>query len=157
MTNRARRTLAVTIALALSGSADALAAGALNGKTYEAGAPSMGVSSEGHHHARTHATGNISLRVAANGRSVTVRFSSSSPVFYCDAQEPVRVQSTKPASISSGATFKATIDERFKPGPGASSIVEVVTGHFSGHTVTGTIHTQAAECSGVASFSAKAR
>jgi hypothetical protein len=32
----------------------------------------------------------------------------------------------------------------------------VISGRFSGATVRGTIHTKAAECSGVASFSAKA-
>ncbi|MGA2321487.1 MAG: hypothetical protein ABSG95_12215 [Solirubrobacteraceae bacterium] len=156
MTNRAHRTFAIALALTLAGSAEALAAGPLNGKTYEGGAPSSGVNSEGHRQ-RTHATGNIIIRVAANGRSVSVRFSSSSPVLYCSTQQHLHVQSTKPASISRGGTFRATIDERFAAGPGAPAIVQVVTGQFSGRSVRGTIHTQAAECGGVASFAATAR
>jgi hypothetical protein len=156
MTNRAHRTFAIALALTLAGSAGALAAGPLNGKTYEGGAPSSGVDSEGHRQ-HTHAAGKIILRVSSNGRSVSVRFSSSAPVLYCTPQEGVRVQSTKRASISSGGTFRATVSERFAAGPGPPAIVQVVTGKFSGRTVKGTIHTQAAECSGVASFSATSR
>jgi hypothetical protein len=132
----------------------ALAAGPLRGKTYEGGAPSMGVS-QGHRQ-RTHAAGNIVLRVSGSGRSVSVHFSSS-PVLYCITQQTLRVQTTKPASISAGGSFRAAVDERFSPGPGAPAIVQVVTGQFSGRSVRGQIRTQAGECSGVASFSATAR
>jgi hypothetical protein len=156
MTNRAHHTVAITLALTLAGSAGALAAGPLKGKTYEGRAPSSGVNSE-RHQQRTHATGNIILRVAGSGTSVTVRFSSSSPILYCITQQQVHRQSTKPASISSGGTFKAAIGERFAAGPGPPAIVQVVTGRFSGRTVRGTIHTQAGECSGVTTFSATAR
>jgi hypothetical protein len=155
MTNRAHRTFATMLALTLAGSASALAAGPLNGKTYEGGAPSSGINSEGHR-LRTHASGNIVLHVAGNGRSVTVRFSSSSPILFCNTQQRLYSQSTKSASISGGA-FTARIGQRFAPGPGLPAIVQVVTGKFSGHTVRGTIHTQAAECSGVTSFSATTR
>jgi hypothetical protein len=156
MTNRAHRTFAITLALTLVGAAGALAAGPLNGKTYEGGAPSSGINSEGHR-LRTHARGNIVLRVAGSGRSVTVRFSSSSPILFCNTQQRLYSQSTKSASISGGGAFKARISQNFAPGPGLPAIVQVVTGTFSGHTVRGTIHTQAAECSGVTSFSATAR
>jgi hypothetical protein len=156
MTHTGHRTLAITLALALAGSATALAAGPLNGKTYEGGAPSYGVSSEGHR-LRTHASGNVVLRVSSSGRSVSVRFSGSAPVLYCNTQERVRVQSSHPASISSSGTFKAAVSERFRAGPGPPGIVQVVSGQFSGRTVRGTIRTKAAECSGVASFSAAAR
>jgi hypothetical protein len=156
MTNRARHTFAVTLTVTLAGSAVALAAGPLNGKTYEGGAPSSGVSSEGHHQ-RTHATGNIILRVAGSGRSVTVRFSSSAPILYCTTQQQLHKQSTKPASISSSGTFTAAIAQRFAAGPGPPAIVQLVKGQFFGHSVRGTIHTHAAECSGVASFTATAR
>jgi hypothetical protein len=157
MTNRAHRTSAIALALALAASAAALAAGPLKGKTYEGGAPSSGVDSEGHHH-RTHASGHIVIHVASSGKSVTVRFSGSSPVFYCNTEQRVHSQSTKPASVSSGGTFTARIAERFKPGPGASSITQVVTGRFSGRTLRGTIHTRTEPiCSGVANFSATAR
>jgi hypothetical protein len=156
MTNRAHRTFAIMLVFTLAGSASALGAGPLNGKTYEGGAPSSGINSEGHR-LRTHASGNIILRVAGSGRSVTVRFSSSSPILFCNTQQRLYSQSTKPASISSGGAFKAAIGQRFAPGPGLPAIVQVVTGKFSGHTVRGTIHTQAAECSGVTTFSATAR
>jgi hypothetical protein len=156
MTNRPYRTFAITLALTLAGSAVALAAGPLTGKTYEGGAPSSGVNSEGHR-VRTHATGSIILRVAGSGRSVTVRLSSSSPVLYCITQQQLHSQSTKPASISRGGTFRATISERFAVGPGPPAIVQVVTGQFSGRTVRGRIHTQAGECGGVTSFSATTR
>ena len=62
MTHTAHRTAAIALALALAGSAAALAAGPLSGRTYEGGAPSTGVS-EGHRKP-THASGNIILRVA---------------------------------------------------------------------------------------------
>jgi hypothetical protein len=156
MTNRARRTFAITIALTLAGSACALAAGPLKGKAYEGGAPSLGINGEGHR-LRTHATGNIILRVAASGGSVSVRFSSSAPILYCTTQQRLHRQSTKPASISPGGRFTARIGERFAAGPGPPGIIHVVTGQFSGRTVRGTIHTQAGECGGVASYSATAR
>jgi hypothetical protein len=156
MTNKTNRTLALALALALAGSASALAAGAMRGKTYQGGAPSSGVNSEGHH-VRTHAGGNIVLRVSHSGRSVTVSFSSSAPVIYCNTQQQVHVQSTHTASISGAGTFKAAIGERFRAGPGPPSIVQLITGHFSGGTVRGTIHTRAAECGGVSTFSASAR
>ena len=159
MTNTLVRavTRAVTpaIILALACVAVAFAAGPLKNRTYQGGAPSIGVDREGHR-VRTHASGNIVLRVASNGRSVTVRFSSSSPVLYCVTQERIHVQSTKPASISKSGKFSATIDERFAAGPGAPSIVQVVTGQFKGGTVRGQIRTQAPMCGGVSSFSATA-
>jgi hypothetical protein len=156
MTHKGHLTLSITLALTLAGSAGALAAGPLNGKTYEGGAPSYGVNGEGHR-LRTHATGNIVLRVAGSGRSVSVRFSSSAPVLYCNTQERVHVQSTHAASISGSGTFTAAVAERFRAGPGPPPIVQLVTGRFSGRSVKGTIHTRAAECGGVATFSATAR
>jgi hypothetical protein len=154
MTSRlAPRVVGLTIALVLACVAGAVAAGPLKGKTYQGGAPSMGVDREGHR-VRTHASGNILLRVASNGRSVTVRFSSSNPVLYCVTQERIHVQTTKPAAISKSGNFSATIDERFSAGPGAPSIVQVVTGRFTGGTVKGQIRTQAPPCSGISSFSA---
>jgi len=164
MTNRAHRTSSVThrafaiaLAIALAVSADALAAGPLNGKTYEGTAPSSGVDREGHRQ-HTHANGNIVLRVAGSGRSVTVRFASSSAILYCNTREKLYSQSTKPASISRAGTFKATIGEKFSAGPGLPAIVQVVTGQFSGRTARGQIRTtQDAECDGVANFSATAR
>jgi hypothetical protein len=78
-------------------------------------------------------------------------------VLYCVTQQHVRVQSTKPASISGSGAFRATVGERFAPGPGPPAIVQIVSGQFSAGSVKGTIRTQAAECGGTASFSATAR
>jgi hypothetical protein len=106
---------------------------------------------------RTFAAGNVVLRVSGSGGSVTVRFSSGWPVLYCHAEEPIRVQTTHPAAISSSGTFRAAVGERFRPGPGPPAIVQLVTGHFSGGSVHGVIYTRAAECSGKAGYSANAR
>jgi len=156
MRTRTRRTLAASLALTLAVSTAALASGPLKGKTYQGSVPTTGVSSKGHR-VPLHSSGNVVLRVAGNGRSVTVRFSSSSPVLYCNTTKALQVQTTKPAQISGSGTFRASINERFAAGPGPPAIVQVVSGRFSGHTVKGTIHTEAAECSGTTTFSASAR
>ncbi len=154
MRNRANRTLAVALALTLTVTAAALASGPLKGKTYEGAVASKGTS-ERHHLIPLHAGGNIVLKVAGNGRSVTVRFTSSYAVLYCNTTKALKVQTTKPARISSSGSFKASINERFEPGPGLPPIVQVVSGHFSGKSVSGTINTQATPCGGVTSFSAR--
>jgi hypothetical protein len=152
-----RRILLIAPAFALAWSASALAGGPLRGKTYEGSVPSLGTESEGHR-VPTHASGKIVLRVSANGRSVSVRFSSTAPVLYCSTQQRLHSQSTHAASISGSGRFKAKVAQRFHAGPGEAAITQVVTGTFSGRTVKGTIHTQTApECSGVASFTATAR
>jgi hypothetical protein len=147
----------VSAALTLALTATALAAGPLKGRTYEGGVPTSGISSEGHHRLTLHAGGTISLRVSGNGSTVTVHFSSASPVLYCNTQKKLQVQKPKPARISSSGSFKASIEERFTAGPGAPSIVQVVSGRFSGGSVSGTIDTNAGECGGVSTFSARAR
>jgi hypothetical protein len=156
MRNRTNRTLALALALSLGGSALALAAGPLKGKTYEGNAPTTGISSEGHHKVRVYAGGTISLRVSGSGRDVTVRFSSSYPVIYCNSSQKLQVQTTKPARISGSGSFSAAVDERYKAGPGAPGIIENVSGRFNGRSVSGTIQTNAGGCSGVSYFSAKA-
>jgi hypothetical protein len=150
------RTLASTVALTLVASATAFASGAVGGKAYVGGVPSSGIRKESGHRVALRAGGNIVLSVARNGRSVTVRFSSSAPVLYCFTTKTLQVQTTKPASISSSGFFTASVSERFQPGPGLAPIVQVVSGRFSGRSVSGTIKTQAAECSGSTSFSARA-
>jgi hypothetical protein len=155
MTNASHRTLAITVAVALGASASASAA-ALNGRTYEGSTPSSGVNAEGHR-VPTHAGGSIILRVSSNGRSVSVRFSSSIPLLYCRTPQRLRVQTTRPATISSNGAFKATVSERFIGGSGPPAIVQVITGHFTGGVVHGAIRTQQPECGGIAGFSATAR
>ncbi len=153
---RMNRALVLTSVLTLAGTTAALA-GPLKGKTYEGGAPSTGTRSEGHHTVKLHAGGNIVLRVAGNGRSVSVRFSSPYPLLYCNTNKALQVQSTKAARISGSGAFTASIAERFKAGPGLPPIVQVISGRFSGGNVSGKIQTNAAECSGVTYFSARAR
>jgi hypothetical protein len=155
MGNRSTRTVCITLALALGCPASALA-GPLGGRTYTGSTPSSGVSVEGHR-VRTYAGGSIVLRVSGDGRSVTVRFSSSIPLLYCRTQQRLRVQSTRPAPISSNGAFKATIAQRFVAGSGAPAIVQVITGHFTGASVHGAIRTQQPECGGIAGYSATAR
>jgi hypothetical protein len=157
MSNRVSRILITTLALALAASATALAS-AIKGKTYEGHVPTKGVKTELHHaEIGLHAGGNIVLKVAGNGRTVKVSFSSSSPVLYCNTGKTLQVQTTKPAKLSSSGSFSATVNERFSSGPGAPAIQQVVSGHFSGSTVHGTIRTNAPPCSGVTGFSARAR
>jgi hypothetical protein len=155
MSKRGSRTFAIVLVLALASSAAALA-GPLKGKTYEGGVPSSGTNVGGHHQ-RIRASGNIVLRVARSGGSVTVRFSSSYPFLFCNSEQNLHSQSGKAASISRSGTFKATIAEKFGTGPGPPAIVQVVSGKFSGRTVRGTIHTEQPECGGFSSFSATAR
>ena len=161
MSNRARRarsTMAAAVALGVFGTTTALAAGPLHGKSYEGSAPSSGITSEGHHRVRLHAGGKITLRVSGSGRTVTVHFSSSSPIIYCRTTQTLQVQSTRGASISGSGSFKATVNERFKAGPGAPGIVQTISGRFSGGSVSGSIRTAAgAFCSGTSYFSARAR
>jgi len=150
----ARRIGGIALSLTLAISATALA-GPLAGKTYQGRTGSSGVDGEGHSHRLSAAVSAITLRVSSNGRSVTVHFPSSHPLLYCNTTEQLHSQSTKAASISGSGSFQATINERFKSGPGAAAIVQVVSGRFSGGSVSGTVHTEAGECGGSTSFSAK--
>lgn len=154
--HRPRRILALALALALLISTAALAAGVLKGKTYQGKTVSSGRDGEGHTQ-RFKAAAAIALRVAGSGRTVTVSLPSTAPLLYCFTKEQIQVQSTKPAKISGSGSFRATVDQRFVAGPGEPAIVQVISGRFSGGTVTGTIRTEAAECSGSTTFSAKAR
>jgi hypothetical protein len=154
--HRPRRVLALAFALALLISTGALAAGALKGKTYQGKTASSGRDSEGHTQ-RFKAPGAMSLHVAGSGRAVTVSFPSTVPLLYCFTKEQIQVQSTKPAKVSASGSFRATVEQRFVAGPGEPAIVQVVSGRFSGGNVTGTIRTEAAECSGSTTFSARAR
>ena len=149
------RVLAVALLSTLVTAAGAFAAGPLKGRTYKGSSSSSGVNSEGQTQ-RMYVTGPITLAVAANGRTVTVRFPSPDPILYCRTSEQLHSQTSAPARISRSGTFRATVSQRFALGPGPAPIVQVLTGRFSGRTVKGTIHTEAAECGGVASFSATA-
>jgi len=147
----ASRILALTIALTLALTAAALA-GPLKGKTYKGTTPTTGTEKE-HHKVRI-VSHSISLKVSSNGKKVSVHLSFGSPLLYCGNQEKVSVEETSPAPISSSGSFKASIQERFSKSVGPAPITQVISGHFNGSKVSGTIRTEAAECSGTTSFSA---
>lgn len=153
MAGKVNRTLAITTALTLALPAGALAAGALGGKTYQGNLPSTGVDSEGHHK-ELQPAGKIILRVARNGRSVSVRFTGPFPILYCVSEVPMKQQQTQAASISSSGRFHTTVGERFTTGPGEPSVFQSISGQFSGRRVHGTIRTQPSECGGTLNFSA---
>jgi len=155
MSQRLKVTFAVTASLTLAVSAVALA-GPLKGRTYTGAAPTSGVNNQRHVTIPLHAGGNIILRVSRSGSTVTVSFSSARAVLYCNTTQTLQVQKTTAARISSSGSFTATIDQRYSPGPGLPAIVQVVSGRFSGASVSGTIKTVQAECGGVAHFSAHA-
>jgi hypothetical protein len=151
------RTLTIALALTLAGASSA-SAGAIGGRTYLGGIPEWGYKFEGHHHIRTHANGGlVALRVARNGRRVSVRFTSSWPVLYCYTPKQLRVQIGPAARVAGSGSFSASVSERFNPGPGLPPIIQVVSGRFSGRVVTGTIETRAGECSGRTTFYATAQ
>ena len=150
--------LTAALALALLVSASAFA-GAIGGKRYLGGIPETGTKFEGHHGTgKTHAYGGLlSLRVARNGSSVLVSFTSAWPVIYCYNTKQLRVQKSRPARISRSGSFTASIEERFNPGPGLPPIVQVVSGRFRGRAVTGKIETRAPPCSGATTYYATAQ
>jgi hypothetical protein len=154
MQKRTRRTLLIATAVALLGAASALA-GPLKGATYSGYLPTSGTANFKHLTMKTHPYGGkILLYVSHNGHSVTVKFSNNHPFLYCRVEELLKVQSTKPATISSSGSFTATIGQKFKVEPGEPAITQKITGRFSGSHVSGTITTSAGECGGVAHFSA---
>jgi hypothetical protein len=153
MGGRLHLELAAATALALVLPGAALAAGPLAGRTYQGALPSTGTDSEGHRK-ELQPAGKIVLRVARNGRSVTVRFTGPFPIIYCVSEEPMKQQVTHAAAISASGRFRASVGERFTTGPGEPSVFQTVSGQFSGRKVRGTIRTQPSECGGTLSFSA---
>jgi len=156
MASRVRGILALTIALALALPGAATAAGPLRGKTYQGTLPTTGVDNEGHRK-ELQPAGKIVLRVARNGRSVSISFTGPYPVLYCVSEVPMKAQITHAATISSSGRFRTTVGERFSAGPGEPSVFQLVSGQFSGRRVRGTIRTSPSECGGTLSFSATAR
>ncbi len=150
-----RRIIALTVALTLAISAAALA-GVLKGKTYKGSAAASGTSVLGHHYTFRGSTA-IHLAVSSNGKSVKVSFPSSYVILYCNTRSHLYTQKTKAASISGSGSFKASVGVWFeKPHGGEPSVKQIVSGHFSGGHVKGTIKTESGECGGSTSFSASA-
>ena len=100
----------------------------------------------------------VSLKVSSNGKKVTVHLSSGA-LLYCQTPSEIHYQETTPAKISGSGGFRATIAERFTKSVGGAPITQVISGHFSGQTVKGTIRTTAEGekfCEGTTTFSAHA-
>jgi hypothetical protein len=146
--------LAVGVGLAVITTGSALA-GPIHGATYVGRLPEYGTASYHHLQLKLHSHGaSIVLSVARNGRTVTARLNTSYPVMYCINNEFLKVQSTKPARISSSGNFTAVITGKFIAQGGAPAVTQTITGHFSGRRVSGTLYTNAGECGGVAHYSA---
>lgn len=151
----AKRVLPITLLLALVLAAGALAAGPLHGKTYKTTTPSSGYNSRNQKAGISPVP--MTLKVSGNGQTVTVHFGSATPLLYCGTNRLLQVQTTKAAKISHNGSFTAKIEEGFnKATPGERAILQVVTGTFSGHSVHGTIRTEAPPCGGYTNYSARA-
>jgi hypothetical protein len=103
-----------------------------------------------------HSSEPISLKVSANGRSVTV--SAAFAPLYCEGGGAGTRQITKPAVISTSGAFKGDIAYEFAPEHKITAKL-LFSGKFSGHTVKGTARSEfllAKQCNGSTSFSAKA-
>ncbi|HEX3512283.1 MAG TPA: hypothetical protein VHT27_14420 [Solirubrobacteraceae bacterium] len=154
MERRAIGGLAALVGVAAIGTGTALA-GPVNGGLYVGLLPAYGTANYHHLRMRLHNHGAaIVLKVARNGRTVSVRFSTSYPVMFCVNNEFLKVQSSKPARISKSGTFTAVINDKFLVQGGAPAITQTITGHFSGRSVSGTIYTSAGGCGGVSQYSA---
>src|SRR5579872_7328556 len=105
MGKKTRTTLLTGMALALSFAAASALAGPLRGVSYVGNLPTSGVANYHHLHMRIHTYGGqLVLKVAGNGRTVTARFTTSHPFMFCNVSELLRSQSTHPASISSSGS-----------------------------------------------------
>lgn len=159
---RLRLVLTIAIFLALGLAVVALAAGPLKGKTYSGKTPSFGTGHEGRFEFPRGEGFPVILKVSSSGKSLTASFPGVSEggtrraLFYCNVGVAMKSQVTKPAKISSGGSFTATIRDKLAAEPGFP-LKQVITGTFNGHNVTGTVRTEEGPgCSGSTSFSAKA-
>ena len=162
MFRRVHQILAIAISLALGLAALAFAAGPLKGKTYAGKTLSYGTGPEGRFEFVEGKAFPVMLAVSPSGKSVTASFpgvregGTRRALFYCNVGVAMKSQVTKPAKISSGGSFTATIRDKLSEEPGVP-LKQVITGTFNGHTVTGTVRTEEGPgCSGSTSFSAKA-
>ena len=159
---RLRLVLTIAVCLALGLAALALAAGPLKGKTYAGETLSYGTGPEGRFEFVEGKAFPVTLTVSPSGKSVTASFpgvregSTRRALFYCNVGVAMKTQVTKPAKISRGGSFTATIRDKLSEEPGVP-LKQVIMGTFNGHTVAGTVRTeQGPGCSGSTSFRAKA-
>jgi hypothetical protein len=143
MSKQLRRVLVLVPVIVIASGAVALAAGPVRGGTYSG--------------STAHGRDAVSLKVARNGRSVTV--SVPTPPGYSSGCGGPTVQKTKAAGISRGGSFSGSISYEF---PLTRSIVIRVafSGKFSGRKVKGSVRSEyvySKACSGSTSFSATAK
>jgi hypothetical protein len=162
VTRRLRRILAIAIPLAVGLAVAAFAAGPIKGKTYTGKTLSYGTGPEGQFEFVEGKAFPLTLKVSASGKSVTASFpgvlegSSRRALFYCNVGVAMKSQVTKPAKISKGGSFTATIRDKLAEEPGVP-LKQVISGTFSGGKVSGTVRTETSPgCSGSTTFSAKA-
>ncbi|MGA2453395.1 MAG: hypothetical protein ABSG93_07720 [Solirubrobacteraceae bacterium] len=142
MSSQLRRALALSLAIAaglLATAALALAAGAIKGAVY------VGT-----------LKGEIfTLKVSKSGK--TVEIDDAFPPSYCQGGSAGVRQISNPAPISKSGSFRDTISYEFVPTKKKTSTL-VITGKFSGRSVSGSAHSDyllASSCSGTSSFKAK--
>jgi hypothetical protein len=143
MTKQARRVLALALVALMAPAAIALASKPVKGATYTG--------------ATVHGHAQITLKVSANGRRVTV--SMLSPPLYCEGGGGPTRQITKGAAISKSGSFKGSIAYEFKFTHKITSHL-FFSGKFSRRTVTGSARSEftlAKVCDGSTSFTARAK
>ena len=162
MTRRLRRILTIAVSLVLSLAVVAFAAGPEAGKTYTGKTLTYGTNSEGRFEFVEGKAFPVTLTVSASGKSVTASFpgvregSTRRALLYCSVGVAMKSQVTKPAKISKGGSFTATIHDKLSEEPGVP-LKQVISGTFDGSKVSGTVRTEeSAGCSGSTTFSAKA-
>ncbi len=148
MRSQLGRALVLAVLVPAVAAAAALAAGPKKGATYS-GTIVQGKTS-------------ITLKVSANGKSVTVGVPSAP--LYCQGGGGPERQITKPATIAKDGSFKGTITYEFIPNHTKPTKL-YFSGKFSGKSVKGHARSEfglisaearksLAECDGSASFSA---
>ena len=143
MAKQLRPALALALVVSIVPAAVALAASAVKGATYKG--------------AVVHSKEPISLKVANNGKAVTVNIAIAP--LYCEGGGAGTRQITRAAPISKSGSFKGSIAYEFQPTHKTTARL-FFSGRFSGRTVKGTARSEfplAKECDGSTTFSAKAK
>jgi len=151
MSKQLRRVLSLAAVVVLLTAVVALAAGPKKGATY------TGTTVQNKEP--------ITLKVSANGKSVTVGVLSAP--LYCEGGGAAERQITKPVPIAKDGSFKGTITYEFTPTHQKTTKL-YVSGKFSGKTVKGSARSEFGlasagarsklkQCDGSTSFTAKTK
>ena len=143
MIKQARRLVVLALLVPAAAATVALASGPLKGATYTG--------------TIVHGKAAITLKVAKNGKSVTVNVLSAP--LYCQGGGAPERQLTKGAPISKSGSFKGAIAYEFAPTHKITARL-YFSGKFSGRTVKGSARSEftlAHGCNGSTSFTAQAK